>query len=259
MFAATQGLDPGYTSLLSSFETALIWAAHHGEKNLLVMPFRLSSTATDANNTPTTTLRAGLILGKKDSDGLYYAYDPTATDGTQIPAGVLGSTIDMLGAANTAVAKTVPVITRGNIVVGALINSDANALRCLSQMGFIFDVPAGATGLHGPVGRQTKASDYTVTAADNGKEFIAITGAVNFTLPTIAVGLKYRFRQTTDNNLVVTGSSNIVADGNAGASTLTFSTGSHKIGSAVEVEAVNFGSTLKWMATNLGGTAMSVA
>lgn len=259
MFGPAQGLDAGYTTLLSSFEISLLWSAYGGEKNMLVSPGKLSSTATDSANTPTTTLRAGLILGIKTSDGFYYKYDPTLTDGTQIPRAILPYTLDMLGQANTAVAKTVPVMVRGNIIVGNLVNYDALAGKHLTQLGFNLDAPAGAEAMWGIKGTQEKAADYTVLAADNGTLFVATTGAVNFTLPTKAAGLSYEFRQSADNNMVITGSTDVATDGNAGATSITYSTGSHKIGSHLRVDCLYVGGALKWVAQNRGGTTMTIA
>ncbi len=258
MFGPAQGLDPGYTSLLQSFEISLLWSAHHGEKNLLVSPGKISSTATDSGNTNiTTTLRAGLILGIKDSDGFYYKYDPTATDGTQIPRAILPYTLDMLGAANAAVAKTVPVMVRGNIIVANLVNYDAGAGKRLIQLGFNLDAPAGAEAGEGYIGVQEKGSNYTVVAADNGKLFLAITGAVTFTLPTKAHGLAFEFLNTVNNDMIIAtagSADDIVADGDAGADQVAFSTSSHKIGSRIRVECRYLSAGLVWLTKNLGGT-----
>ena len=60
--------------------------------------------------------------------------------------------------------------------------------------------------------------------------------------------------------LVIAGSADIVAKGNAAANSVTFSTASEKIGSHVLVECVYVGtSTLKWLVTNLGATTPTVA
>ena len=99
----------------------------------------------------------------------------------------------------------------------------------------------------------------SVVAADNGKLFLA-TAAVNFTLPTKANGLAFRFLQTADANMVITGSSDIVTIHNAGASSITYSTANQKIGSHILVECVyTAASTLRWIVSNLGGTTMTIA
>jgi hypothetical protein len=110
-----------------------------------------------------------------------------------------------------------------------------------------------------PRGIYRKSSNYTVTASDNGLLFLA-TAAVTSTLPTKENGLAFRFVQTADADLVIAGSSDIIAKGNAAASSVTFSTASEKIGSHVLVECIyTAASTLKWLVTNLGATTPTVA
>lgn len=52
---------------------------------------------------------------------------------------------------------------------------------------------ADNTEVHETSGVETKAADYTVTAADNGKTFITSAADVVFTLPATADGLSYTF------------------------------------------------------------------
>jgi hypothetical protein len=56
-------------------------------------------------------------------------------------------------------------------------------------------------------------------------------------------------------------SDDIITDGDAGADSVTFSTSSHKIGSAAEVrcELIAGTPTLRWVLHNLGGTTMTIA
>src|SRR5262245_35942835 len=135
--------------------------------------------------------------------------------------------------------------------------------RGKQQLGlrFLFDreVSPQAGVLMHPRGVYRKSSNYTVTANDNGLLFLA-TAAVNFKLPAKQNGLAYRFAQTADANLVITGSADIIAKGNAAATTVTFSTASEKIGSQVLVECVYVGTgALKWVVSNIGGTTPTVA
>lgn len=108
-----------------------------------------------------------------------------------------------------------------------------------------------------------QAASYTVTATDNGKFFTTTgaSGAVTFTLPAIANvwdGWSAEFVNVVDQNLVVTApSGKFVLDGNAAATTATFSTASHKIGSRLKVV---FDATLaKFIGLNGGGTAVTVS
>jgi hypothetical protein len=267
-------MAPGIQSTIETTEFEGRWWAENGENRTLKFGYTVSSTAADAGNTNlTTTLRAGLVMAVKTSDNKLYPYDPTATDGTQNPVGVLPHAVNTLNNMTAAaVDKYVPLWVGGCFDPKKIITTtgslDANAQRLLAQLGFVFNVwPAtnGGTGVqlgseafHDWGRTDTKAADYTVTAADNGKMFTA-TAAVNFTLPTIAVGLAYTFVQTADANMVITGNNNILVDGDAAASTITYSTASHKIGSICHVRAIRVGSAYLWLAQNLGETTQTIA
>lgn len=56
----------------------------------------LDENTVDAGNTPTTTLRKGLCLGKITATDKYKEYDDSAVDGSEVFAGVLSDEIDML-------------------------------------------------------------------------------------------------------------------------------------------------------------------
>jgi hypothetical protein len=143
---------------------------------------------------------------------------------------------------------------------GELINLDPRAKQQLGQR-FVFDrenSPQAGSLMH-PRGIYRKSSNYTVVAADNGLLFLA-TAAVTFTLPSKQNGLAFRFAQTADANLVISGGGSIIHKGNAAANTVTFSTASEKVGSHALVECVYTATgTLKWLVSNIGGTTATVA
>lgn len=254
--------DPGYTALIETGDWEGLYSAMSGEKNLLVRFATIDSTAVDSGNTPTTTLRAGTIMAIKASDGNWYPYDADATDGTQIARGVLPFQLSMIGPLGVVTDKSVPIIVRANFKVAELHNYDAAAGKALIALGCVLDAPAGANALIGPLGYVEKASNYTVVAADNGVCFLATTGAVTFTLPTKAPGLAYEFYNTVDANMVVSSAGSaddIIAIGDAAGDTITFSTSNQKIGSHCRVVCAYLGGSLKWLASNLGGTTATVA
>ena len=110
-----------------------------------------------------------------------------------------------------------------------------------------------------PRGIYRKSADYTLTAEDNGLLFIA-TAAVNFTLPTKQNGLAFRFLQTADANMVITGGGDIVYSNSVSNALLAFSTAGQKIGSQLLIECMyTAANTLKWVASNLGGTTVTPA
>ncbi len=226
------------------------------------------STLVDAGSSPTSVLRAGLVLGKVKATGLLEKYDPTATDGTQVAFCVLAQGISMLDSAGSAQQKQVHVLWKGILQADQLLLLDNMARKQLLRSGrYLFDEAHSATAansvalagdLH--LSEVAKAGPtYTVVAADAGTLFVA-GGACNFTLPTIAAGLgPFEFLNAADADMVITSAAgdDILADGNAAADTVTFSTSSHKIGSRARIRA-NAAGTL-WLFENLGGTTATVA
>lgn len=262
----SQGNEPGVTEVFETIESQVWISGPNGQHQRLEAQNKsIDSTVTDSGNTDkTTTLRGGNVLSIKASDGNGYLYDPDANDGTQLAVGVLPHAVDMLRN-GTATDRFVTWMRGGILKVGELFGLDYHARAVMLRSGFHFDShsPDGAAFLSRHRKRQLHATDYTVVAADNGDLFVA-TAAATFTLPTKANGLKFEFLMIADANMIIASAGSaddIVADGDAGADTLTFSTSSHKIGSRVEVECVyvDTSGTLKWIAKNLGGTAMTVA
>jgi hypothetical protein len=92
----------------------------------------------------------------------------------------------------------------------------------------------------------------TLTQEEDGLLFIAtLAGTITFTLPGVKEGVQYEFLQTVDQNMVITGSANVLALGNAAATSVTYSTASEKIGAHCRLKCVNVNGTLKWVHRNL--------
>lgn len=254
-----QGSLPGISAVRETGEWQGVYRGDNGEGLILRSQVIVGSGATDSGNSPTTTLRAGLILGRKSSDGKFYPYSATATDGTQVPEVVLPIQLSMLNPLGVAEDKLVAVFSRANLLVSSLANADEQALRALSDRGFQFDLPGGAYAFGTFRGVEVVSGATLLNVSDSGKLYVCITNAVTFTLPTIAAGLCFEMLQTSDTNMAVTGAANtVLVDGNAAATTVTYSTASHKIGSRIRVRALQFGATLKWTVENLGSTAMTI-
>lgn len=253
---------PGYSAIAESGEWAGLLNANGREQLLIQKNVTISSAATDAGNTPTTTLRAGSVMAKLDSGGEWVLYDSDATTGAQIARGVLLEQLDMRDFTGVAEDKPMALVAiRCNLIASELHNLDAAARQQLIQLGCVFDDPAGSQALQNALGVVEKAADYTVVAADNGALFVA-TAAVNFTLPTKAHGLCFQFLQTADANMAIlsAGSADdIIAKGDAGADSVTFSTASNKIGAYAEVRCIYVGGALKWIVKNLGDCTMTIA
>jgi len=253
------GNAPGFQTQLDAQESEVLWSGRKGQDLVATKKITILSSTVDSGNTPTTTVRGGNVLGIVDASGKVNTYSPDANDGRQIAVGILEHNQDML-VNGVATDRFTQMLVHGLVRDGELINLD---LRAKQQLGlrFLFDreVSPQAGVLMHPRGVYRKSSNYTVGAGDNGLLFIA-TAAVTFTLPTKQNGLAFRFLQTSDNNLVIAGSSDIIAKNNASASSVTFSTANEKIGSHVLVECMYVNtSTLKWVVTNLGATTPTVA
>jgi hypothetical protein len=255
----TTGNAPGFQAAREAQECEVTWSGRKGQDLVATKSITLLGTAVDAGNTPSTTLRGGNLLAVVDATGKIDTYSPDATDGRQIAVGILEHAQDML-VGGVATDRFTQMLVHGLVREGELLNLDARAKQQLGQR-FLFDretSPQAGVLMH-PRGVYRKSTNYTVLAADNGLLFLA-TAAATFTLPTKANGLAFRFLQTADANLVISGSSDIVHKNNAAASSVTFSTANEKIGSHVLVECVyTAASTLKWIVSNLGGTTATVA
>ncbi len=254
----TSGNIPGFAAQIEGEESQVWWSGRGGQSLIATRRVTLDATNSDAENLPTSTLSAGNILALEDGSGNAYLYDADANDGRQIAVGVLERAQDML-VDGVATDRFTQMLACGLLKESQIGGLDERARAQLAGR-FVFDTPLAPIGtLMHPRGVYRKDANYTVTADDNGLLFLA-TAAVTFTLPTKANGLAFRFAQTADQNLVIQGSTDIVHKNSIGASTVTFSTASQKIGSHVLVECMYIAeNTLKWVVSNLGGTTATVA
>lgn len=258
------GVDPGMQPKVESSESQICWG--HEVFRIFDPLGKIASTATDSGSSPSSLLRAGLIMAKNSSD-LWVPWAADAGDVTSEPKGILFRAISMLNPLTFAAESKNQLILIGGLVkASSVLNLDARVRSQLSNRFFFDDEPLYSGVPSGFLGGSrrviTKAADYTVVAGDSGTLFVA-TAAVNFTLPTKANGLAFEFVQTADANMAIlsAGSADdIIVDGDAGADSVTFSTSSHKIGSRIRVECVyTAASTLKWIVANVGGTTMTIA
>jgi hypothetical protein len=255
----TSGNVPGVGTQQDSESAQVWWAGRHGQDLIATKKITIESATVDSGNTPTTTLRGGNVLALADSTGKALTYKGDANDGRQIAMGILEKHQDML-VGGTATDRFTQMLVHGFLKQGKLIGLDPRAKQQLAGR-FVFDRdPSASLGvLMHPRGIYRKSANYVVTAADNGLLFLA-TAAVSFTLPTKQNGLAFRFFQTANADLTITGSSDIIHKNNAAASSVAFSTASQKIGSHALVECVYTDTdTLVWIVSNLGGTTATVA
>ena len=231
---------PGFRAIFESEEAQIWYNGPDNNHQRIEAKATIDNSTVDAANSPTTTLRAGLVLGLKASDAKCYQYDADATDGTNAVVGVLPKYLSMLDQYRGETEDKMSQILIGGVLksISTLIGIDKAAAAVLLRRGFhVSDLePHGsAFGFH-PKARYFKAADYTLLDADHGCMFVAVTGAVNFTLPSLAtVGKGYQvlLYNAVDANMTVTAAANTLLIGDAGgaaSTTITFSTATEKMG-----------------------------
>lgn len=247
---------PGQDAALTTVENAFLVG---DVARYQLIPVNIQAAAVDAGASPTYELRSGLILGRigtGNDQGQYKQYDPAATDGSQQAAGILYRPRRMQDYFGNTKQRMGQLVLGGYVRAANLFGLDEKARRDLFPR-FWFDdfIPGTPLDWKGPV---SKAADYTVLVGDNGTHFTAITGAVNFTLPAIGVGRRYRFTNEVAATMTVTAPANkLVTFNNLTATSVAFSTGGNQIGASVEV--VSNADGTKYLVLPHGANTMTVA
>lgn len=181
------GIVPGLTTSRETYEAEFRWGSQFQGvfANALI-----DGASVDTGNTPTFELRPGLLLGQNITTGKYKAYNPAATDGTEVAAAVLIEGLRMLDFSNNPVDRFYAVLVGGPVQASKIIGLDLNARAALDK--FIFDDIFNIPGNHWyPWKRQiNKVSNYTILATDNFTLFdnTGASAEVDLTLPAIANG-----------------------------------------------------------------------
>lgn len=251
---------PGESAIVETYEQKILFGIN---AQVLWWNGYIDANAVDSGNSPTYRLRPGLLLGIITSTGKWTNYSPTATDGSEVASGILAYGMRMQDVlTGTNVEKFYAIVVGGRVKGANILNLD-NMARGQMSSRFTFDDNLSGNQWFPFKRFQTKATDYVVVAADNFTEFLTTgaVGAVNFTLPTIANGYAFRFRNMADQNLTVTSAegTNMVALNNLSASSVAFSTGGAKIGGGFLVYS-NAAAT-KWIVqtTSAGANTVTVA
>lgn len=127
----------GLGSTVSADPSEIRFTDHGRESTVAIV---LDSTARDSANSPTTTLRKGLVLGKITATGKYMEYDPSASDGTEAARVILDDEVDVLDESAAAADTEGLGAFRGDFVASALIGLDAGAKADLTQCAFDEDI-----------------------------------------------------------------------------------------------------------------------
>jgi hypothetical protein len=190
---AVYGLPPGLTAAAETYEAAFRWGA---TAQGIITGAIISSLCSDPGNSPTFEIRPGLLLGQRTADGTWTNYSPTATDGSEVAAGVNLTMIRMQDIdTGSNVQRFYGILVGGPVQAAKILGLDLHARQCMDK--FIFDDQNNFPGNHWyPWKRfQTKTANYSIVAADNFSHFdnTGAMGEVDFTLPPIANGYYFAF------------------------------------------------------------------
>lgn len=251
---------PGFGASVNTNEREIVWGGDDRQVGILRRNSIVSGATRDAANTPTTTLRRGLLLGKVTSTGELEEWDADASDGTQYINSVLNVELkatDFDGNnADRAFGTIVkaPLIASQLLIQGAAFVGHADeylARRQLTALGCVLDDDmqgylAGGGARYETV---TGVAD-TLTADQNGMTlFYNNVAAVAVTLPTLQPGLEFELVRVADEEFVVQSAAgdDIIVGNDLEADSVTFTTAGEQIGARVRVRSVYVGTALKWL------------
>jgi hypothetical protein len=276
--------QPGSGTIDQTTEREIFWGGDRGKGHVLEQSAKYSGAMRDAGNTPTTVLRAGLLMGTVTSSGELEEWDADASDGTQELFGVLpyelrAQDFDANNADRVAsVVVRAPLKVGGLLIQGTAFTSHVDeflARRQLHAAGSILDDdPQGfKAGAGGRIVTDSTAA-ITITEAQNGTTFISTHTAANIaiTLPTIHSGLEYwilRGANSADDWVINSAEGdNLLVGNDVAADSVTWTTTGQQIGAGGHIRSVYNGTTLQWhvdlftppFGTGLtGGFAYSIA
>lgn len=244
---------PGTGAIDQTTEAEILWGGDAAKGLAVWKSGVIDGSTRDAGATPTTILRPGLVLGKVTSGGKYKEYLPTATDGTEVAAAILGTELRAQDFNATDTDRSFRLLVRALVKAGQLNGLDQYARMHLAR-NFVFD--DDLLGNTNPFTRVVaKTANYTVLPADNNTLFTTrgAGAAVTFTLPALDRGLRYRFFNEADQDMIVASvaTDTMVAFNDLAADSIAFSTTAEQIGGSIEVIAND--DETKWLVfVNLG-------
>ena len=251
---------PGMGTVVYEFQSSFMWDGPFAPRYTSA---QFSSAMVDSGNTPTTTCRMGLVLGKITATNLWTNYSATATDGSQVAQGILTVGLSMTDPQSTTpVQRFFGVCVGGCVKASGLVGIDGLA-REQMRAAFQFDDELPGRGWFPFAGRQfqNKTTNYVVVASDNGTIFTTTGGTgTNFTLPTLASGLSFMFYNSVDQNMTVTSAAgnDMFAFNDLAASSVAFSSGGAKIGGCFVVFSNAAGTAWHVMTMSAGANTVTV-
>ena len=184
------GITPGLTTARETYEAEFRWGSQFQG---VISGALIDGASIDSGNSPTYELRPGLLLGQVIATGKFKTYSPTASDGTEVAAGVLMEALRMQDFIGNNVDRFYGVLVGGPVQASKIIGLDLNARQQMDK--FIFDDIFNINGNHWFGWRRfvTKTANYTILATDNFTLFdnTGASGEVDLTLPAIANGYQF--------------------------------------------------------------------
>jgi hypothetical protein len=187
------GIFPGITTSRETYEAEFRWGSQFQGvfSNALI-----DGNSIDTGNTPTFELRPGLLMSQVISTGKWKPYTPSASDGTEVAAGLLIEGLRMLDFSNVPTDRFYAMLVGGPVQASKIIGLDYMARSQMDK--FIFDDIFYMQGFHWfPWKRfQTKTANYSALSTDNFTVFdnTGAAGEVDITLPPIANGYMFGIR-----------------------------------------------------------------
>jgi hypothetical protein len=262
------GANPGIRAIQETVE-ADVWFAGHNFSGLVTSSsgVKIAAENRDATNSPDTTLIGGNVFGT-DSNDEQLVYDPSGTDGSQIPWGILPKALDLLES-NTPVDRgLLGLIQAGHIKSSRLSATiDPAAWAMLVRQGIFPDYrPIGAAGLVHPMGtvRDLTGADPTLTVAHNGQLRVNL-GANAYVLPAAVAavhGMSVEFLHAggaAEEMSISSAASDIIVFGDLTADGVSYETTAEMIGSRCRFLCIATAvDTYRWIVENIGGTTMTI-
>jgi len=256
---------PGVRSSRDSVETSLIWGGDDNKAAVLTMGTQYDSTILDASASPTTSIRAGLLVGESTATSQMTEWVSTATDGSEMLRGIVPLQFSTLDEDGTAEDQFLPMIIRAPLhatsllIQGAAFVGHADefiARHNLHGMGCVLDDDPQGYLAGASWRRKIHTADLTLTSADNYTAYFCHSADADFILPAVANGLKFRFFMGEDFELQVSSATSVFLTGHDQVGDgVTYTTDGEQIGVHLEVEGVNIDiagtNTPSWIVTRL--------
>lgn len=253
---------PGIRDIQQSVEAAITFGPWEYNR-AFILPIVLDGAARDAQSSPTTLLRPGLLLGKNSTTQKFKEWTPGATNGTGKVAGVLLWAMDTQYLNSDDQKWGAWAIFGGNVransiicpgeasdIVGLATAVNGRYARKLMAGRFNFDdsyhegKPSAAFGGFDEVRHISGGVEtVTLTAADDNVLFTnkGATATKTFNLPAVALskGLRFGFQGYAAQSIVITGpaAGTVYANGSANTSLLT--SGAVTEGAYIEVIGID--------------------